>query len=437
MNALSSLSTVLLQFAFFYPLTMAWMWMIGAVHYYWRFERRTASLAIPPILDNYPGVSLVVPMHNESANARETIAQLMCQRYPLFEVIAVNDGSRDNTGEILDELALEYPRLRVIHLATNQGKAMGLNTAALMARYEFLICIDGDALLDEYAAAWFMQHFAHGPRLGAITGNPRIRNRSTLLGKLQVGEFSSIIGMIKRAQRTYGRIFTISGVVSAFRRAALHDVGYWSPEMLTEDIDISWKLQIAHWDIRYEPKARCWILMPETLMGLWKQRLRWAMGGVQVLAKYLPSLLFWRKRRMWAIYLEFLLSVAWAYVMGGVMVLWLLGQFLPLPEPLHIQTLLPGWNGVVIGATCLLQIAVALRLDARYDEGLGRSYYWMVWYPLAYWLLNMLTTIWAVPKTLMRKRNARAVWVSPDRGIQQTVQTPHPPVHEHHVSTKS
>jgi biofilm PGA synthesis N-glycosyltransferase PgaC len=87
--------------------------------------------------------------------------------------------------------------------------------------------------------------------------------------------------------------------------------------------------------------------------------------------------------------------------------------------------------------TCLLQIAVALRLDSQYDEGMGKSYYWMVWYPLAYWLLNMLTTIWAVPKTLMRKRNSRAVWVSPDRGIQQTAQVPAPAAHEHYVSTKS
>jgi cellulose synthase/poly-beta-1,6-N-acetylglucosamine synthase-like glycosyltransferase len=53
--------------------------------------------------------------------------------------------------------------------------------------------------------------------VGAVTGNPRIRNRSTLLGRLQVAEFSSIIGMIKRAQRVYGRIFTISGVIAGFR----------------------------------------------------------------------------------------------------------------------------------------------------------------------------------------------------------------------------
>lgn len=412
----------LLDFSFYYPLFMAYLWMIGAINYYLRFERRYLGQVEPPPLPEYPGVSLVVPMHNEGDNARETINQLLRQKYPEFEIIAVNDGSRDNTGAILDQLAQQHPQLRVIHLAENQGKAVGLDMAALMSSHQYLMCIDGDALLDEHAVAWCMQHFVYGPRVGAVTGNPRIRNRSSLLGKIQVGEFSSIIGLIKRAQRTYGRIFTVSGVVCAFRKAALHDIGYWSPEMLTEDIDVSWKLQISHWDIRYEPKALCWILMPETLGGLWKQRLRWAMGGVQVLLKYLPALLHWRKRRMWLIYLEFLVSVLWAYAMGLVFFLWGLGLVFDLPPSLRVPTILPGWNGVVIGSTCLLQIGISLLLDAHYEKSHGqkvaRVYYWMIWYPLAYWLLNMLTTIWAVPRTLMRKRHARAIWVSPDRGVK-------------------
>ena len=48
------------------------------------------------------------------------------------------------------------------------------------------------------------------PRVGAVTGNPRIRTRSTLIGRIQVGEFSSIIGLIKRTQRVYGQVFTVS-----------------------------------------------------------------------------------------------------------------------------------------------------------------------------------------------------------------------------------
>jgi biofilm PGA synthesis N-glycosyltransferase PgaC len=160
-----------------------------------------------------------------------------------------------------------------------------------------------------------MWHFLSGARVGAVTGNPRIRNRSTLIGRVQIGEFSSTAGLLKRAQRTYGRLFSMSGVVAGFRKSSLHEVGYWSPDMLTEDIDITWKLEIAKWDVRFEPRALCWILMPETLKGLWRQRLRWAMGGAQVIFRRFREVRGWRERRMWPILLEYVVSMLWAYTM--------------------------------------------------------------------------------------------------------------------------
>ena len=110
--------------------------------------------------------------------------------YPEFEVIAINDGSADDTGEVLDALAAQHPRLRVVHLAQNQGKAMALQAGALLARARDPVCIDGDALLDPQAAHWMVRHFIESRDVAAVTGNPRIRNRSTLLGRVQVGEFS-------------------------------------------------------------------------------------------------------------------------------------------------------------------------------------------------------------------------------------------------------
>ena len=98
-------------------------------------------------------------------------------------------------------------------------------------------------------------------------GNPRIRNRTSLLARLQVGEYSAIVGLIKRAQTIFGWVFTVSGVVCAFRKRALHDAGWWSPATLTDDVDITWRVQMAGWPVVYEPKALCWILMPETLGG--------------------------------------------------------------------------------------------------------------------------------------------------------------------------
>ncbi len=411
-------------YSYYYPLFMAYLWMTGAVFYYYRYERPPKShrdlpgggLETPPPLAEYPLVSIIVPCHNEGRDIEDTVEYLLASTYPNFDILLIDDGSGDETRTILESLAARHPVIRVIYCARNQGKAVALTTASLMTPAQYLCCIDADALLDPEALSWLMVHFLN-PRVGAVTGNPRVRNRSTLLGRLQVGEFSSIVGLIKRAQRTYGRIFTVSGVVACFRKAALHDVGYWSPDMLTEDIDISWKLQIRHWDVRFEPKAHCWILAPETLPGLWAQRLRWSMGGIQVMIKNWHIEHLWKARRMWPVLIEYLMSVVWAYAMLVMAVLWLAGQFVELPPDYRVPSLLSGWSGVMVGTTCLIQIGVSLALDSRYGSGSVRSFFWMIWYPLAYWMINMATTIVAVPRALLRNSKRRARWTSPDRGI--------------------
>jgi len=413
-------------YSFYYPLFMAYLWMVGAIFYYFRFERPAPAVRqammrgepeAPPQLPDYPLVSIVVPCFNEGRDLQDTVKWLLACAYPNFDILLVNDGSTDNTRDIMDALVAEHPRIRAIHLEKNEGKAVALDTAAAMTSAQYLACIDADALLDPYALHWLMAHLLYGPRVGAVTGNPRVRNRSTLLGRLQLGEYSSIVGLIKRAQRTYGRIFTVSGVVTCFRKAALRDVGYWSREMLTEDIDISWKLQIRHWDVRFEPKALCWILSPETLEGLWKQRLRWSMGGIQVLMKNWRITGHWKSRRMWPVLVEYVLSVTWAYTMLVMLILWLLGFVFDMPAGLRVDSFLSGWNGVVVGTTCLLQVGISLALDSRYDTGYVRNFFWMIWYPLAYWMINMATTIVAVPRAMSRNSKTRARWISPDRGI--------------------
>jgi biofilm PGA synthesis N-glycosyltransferase PgaC len=224
------------QFVFFYPLYMAFFWMLGALLFFFRRERIQQA---PPVLDDYPLVSILVPCHDEEENVRATIERLLRNRYPLFEIIAINDGSRDRTGAILAELAAQHGRLRVLTLERNFGKAMALRAGALASRGEYLMCVDADALLHEDALLWMIPHFLNGPRVAAVSGNPRVQNKQGLLARIQIGELASIIGMVKRSQRDIGRIFTVSGVHVCYRKRALHDAGYWSPETVTEDIDIS------------------------------------------------------------------------------------------------------------------------------------------------------------------------------------------------------
>lgn len=403
------------KFVFHYPLLMAFTQIIGTIIYILFRERNASHLRE---LKDFPLVSILVPCHNEEHCIRETMRFLFRIDYPNYEIIAINDGSKDRTLEVLRGLQNKNSNLRILTMSSNQGKGMGLTLGALFARGEFLVCIDADALLDPKVVKYFMWHFVGFPRVGAVTGNPRVRNRTSILGKIQVGEFSSIVSMIKRTQRVLGKIFTVSGVIAAFRKRALLHAGFWSNDMVTEDIDVSWKLQTEFWDIRYEPHALCWILMPETLRGLLKQRFRWAQGGSEVLRKFAPALLNWEQRRIWPIYLEYLLSVIWAYSLLLTVLIFFLGKIIELPSEIVVRSVLPGWTGLILSFVCLLQIAIGLIVENKFEPRIYRLFFWLIWYPLLYWLINASVTIFAFPKAMFKKMGQPAVWESPDRGLR-------------------
>ncbi len=400
-------------FVYLYPAFAAYLWMSGGLYYFFKWEYPERNRTRPPELPSYPMVSVIVPCYNESENVEEVIAHLDRIDYPNYEIIAINDGSSDDTAKKLQHLLKRYEKLRVIDFLLNQGKATGLNMGAMAAKGDYLVCIDGDSLLDPDAVTWMVRLFLKNPRLGAITGNPKVRNRSTILGKLQVGEFSAIIGLIKRAQRIYGRIFAVSGVVTAFRKCAVHDVGYWSTDMITEDIDMCWRLQIKHWDVVFEPNALCWILMPETIGGLWKQRLRWAQGGVEVLFRYIGIFAHLEQRRMWPIFLEYTISILWAFSLVIVAILWLFS--LAADFPIHFKN--DSVYAAALGVTFLLQFFVSFYISSFKEPALFRNFFWMVWYPLAYWIIIAATSVVGTIKAIARKKGERAVWESPDRGV--------------------
>jgi poly-beta-1,6-N-acetyl-D-glucosamine synthase len=405
-------------FCFGYPFVMAWYWMLGGILYHFARERGLPPLDRPPELKHWPPISLLVPCYNEADTAEETFAAAAAIDYPDFEIVAINDGSRDDTARILEEIAARTPRMRVIHMARNQGKATALNAGALLANHEILVCIDGDALIDPRCLRWIANAFQRTD-LGALTGNPRIRNRSTLLGRLQVGEFSATIGLIKRAQATYGRLFTISGVMCAFRKRALEDAGWWSPRTLTDDIDVTWRVQLAGWRITYEPNAVCWILMPETLKGLWRQRLRWAEGGIQMMTDFFLPMLRGRNLKLVPVYLNFVVSVLWSYIMLGALGLGLIhaAKIDILPD-WPAFGIVPEWWGAILAVTYLLQALVSHLLERRYEPDMLKSLYWIIWYPMAFWFISTATTVVALPRALLRPRKQHTTWVSPDRGLR-------------------
>ncbi len=411
--------TLLNYYVFLYPLYMSFVWTIGGLIFFFRREKKK-----PLPLAAHPFFSIVIPAHNEAANIEDTVGNLSDLDYPAYEVIVVNDGSKDKTPEALDRLVKKYPSwLKVIHLSPNGGKAKALNVGVLFSKGELILIMDADCFLAKDALTAMARSFNEGPRIGAVTGNPRIINRTTLLGKIQVGEYSSIIGLIKRSQRILGKILTVSGVIAAFRKSALCDCGLFDSDTVTEDIDFTWKLQKRFWDVHYEPRAVCWILSPETIKGLWRQRIRWAQGGVEVVKKHFNVWFDWRQRRFWPVYIEYIAAIAWAFSLALLIVLWLAGYLLftlKLLPASPIQPFIPpAWTGSILALASLLQFMVSMFIDHHYEtKRFFKYYFWVIWYPLFYWLISSLTVFVGVYNVFIRKGGVKVTWESPDRGLQ-------------------
>ncbi len=384
------------------PFVLPLIWIMGAFVFYFKREKKHAGLTK---FSEQP-YTILIPCFNEEKTAEATIRSLDHLPANNCEIIAINDGSRDKTQAILEKLAMSRPHMRVINLVQNRGKAAALTLGAMASRHEFILCIDADSELDVNAPRYMLEHFSD-EHVAGVTGNPRVKNRGTLVGLLQVGEFSALVGMIKRYHQTLGRLFALSGVLAMFRKSAIESVGFWDTDTVTEDVGISWKLQTSGWTLKYEPKAICDVLMPDTLKGLWKQRLRWAQGGFEVILKYGPSVLRGRDTGLRLVVLEYIFSVTWAFLLPVTIACAIFGTNL---HNINIKYAI-----FLTGVMSFTQFLVGLFLHGRYEKSSGLGFV-AIWYPFAYWMINSFVLFVAIPKVLLAPKRQFSSWVSPDRG---------------------
>lgn len=399
-------------FVYWYPAVMAMLWILGSLVFYFSKERKGALK-----LERTPFVSILMPAHNESKILYPVVKEMVNLNYPAYEVILINDGSSDDTSEVLQDLALKYDKVRVIDLKENCGKANALYLGLIASKGEILVGVDADSYLDKNALRYLVSHFVNennGERVGAVTGNPRVRNRGSLLGKLQLCEYASIISLIKRTQRVLGKVMTVSGVCVAYRKRALYDCGFWDRDMMTEDIAVTWKLEKKFWDVRYEPRALCWMLVPETVKGLWRQRKRWSEGGLEVIMRHWDIFKSWRRRRMAPIYLEQLLSFLWS-------VCWLILTIILVTMEIRGHYVITEyiWKSQFLSFVCLFQFLIAMWLESAYDKNIFKNAWSVIWYPIFYWYINVLIALAALFKAILPNKKL-ATWKSPDRGITQS-----------------
>jgi biofilm PGA synthesis N-glycosyltransferase PgaC len=395
---------IVLAFVAAYPIVTGVMWTVTSLLFYRRNERQPFP---QPADAESPFVSIIVAAYCEEAVIASTLKALLALDYPHYEIVIVDDGSTDRTCELVRAHMTPGGRVRLLEKRVNEGKAMALNDAIPITRGEIIVIIDADIRPRPDVLGHLVGHFRDG-RVAAVAGNPQVSNTRSLLAKIQATEFASIVSVLRRAQRVWGRILTVSGAICAFRKSAVVDVGLFDPDMATEDIALSWKLQRRFYDIRYEPRAVCEMQVPETVSALWHQRRRWARGLAQVLRKHAGMFADVRTRRLWPVFIEAICSIAWAYLAVGMIGFWALSYAVGL-APLGASPF-PNFWGMVIATVALAQLGVGVWLEAHYNRPVRRFYLWAPIYPLFYWLLMLIITVRATPGALLGRRPATTHW---------------------------
>ncbi|MBN1375972.1 MAG: glycosyltransferase [Dehalococcoidia bacterium] len=238
--------------------------------------REKKEMARPP--NSYkPRVSIIVPAYNEEKVVARTIETLVEADYPDKEIIIVDDGSQDSTYEVASRFAGKG--LKVVH-RPNGGKFAALNTGIAVSTGEIIVTVDADSLIGRAAIAEIVKGFEN-PEVAGVAGNLKVFNRGKLLTNLQALEYITQIQVVRRAFENFGSLTVASGAFSAFRKTAIEEAGYYDPDYLLEDFDITIKLLKSHQILHGNNEAVCYTEAPETLRDIYKQRLSWFRGDFQ------------------------------------------------------------------------------------------------------------------------------------------------------------
>ena len=283
-------------------------------------ETRDALLNSPLL----PEVSIIMPAHNEAVTISQSVRSMLNLNYPKFEVVVVNDGSKDNTlGVLIKEFHLckstfragttmtrpvrgvyrsrDPIRLTVVD-KENGGKADALNAGLNVVRAPLIAAVDSDSLLEEDALLHVVEPFVDSPGKVVASGGiirvvngcqvergkvTRISSPRRILPLFQTIEYLRAFLGGRVAFSFLNSLLLISGAFSVFDREALMEAGGFATTTVGEDMEVIVRLherghqKKANYRIVFVPEPVCWTEVPERWATLHRQRNRWQRGTVE------------------------------------------------------------------------------------------------------------------------------------------------------------
>lgn len=246
------------------------------------FNNRKDLFSYPETKKKY-SISVLVPAFNEEKTIENTIRAIFNIDYPIKELIVLNDGSKDNTEKIVERLAKEFSKLKVVN-KENSGKADSINQGIKLAKGELVVIVDADSYPAKDSFGKLVGYFDE-EKTGAATCVFIPRNTNKFFERLQDIEYR-VIAFTRKLLGYVGAIYVTPGPLAMYRKTALEKIGGFDKHSMTEDIEIAWNLTKHGYERKMCLSTYATTTVPNKLMAWYKQRRRWNIGGLQCTAKY-------------------------------------------------------------------------------------------------------------------------------------------------------
>lgn len=322
-------------------------------------------------------VSVIIPAYNEGVVLHNCVESVMRSHYPRIEVIIVNDGSTDDTAEVMAAIVERHPSVRAIH-QENAGKGAALNRGIAEARGDALLFVDADGLFTARTIDWLLVGLS-APGVGAVCGDDRPANPDRPLTQMLSVMSHVGTGLVRRALSLLHCLPIVSGNIGAFRASLVRELGGFREDTIGEDLELTWRVYAAGYRVVFQPRAIVYAESPSTLRGLWRQRVRWSRGLLQTTRIH---------RRLignpnHGVFGPFLALNTFAMVIAPpsqmVVLLVLAGALLLDPQPAAPDVLaVLAWLGAFLSAT-LVTFAIALNAAWRDLRHLWTLPFWPIY----------------------------------------------------------
>lgn len=327
-----------------------------------------AAFYLPPSDQGYePDITVLVPCMNEAGVIRQTIGRIFAAGYPpeKLEVVCVNDGSTDNTlSEMLAAQSL-HPRLVVVDFERNRGLCHGWGVATLIARGEFLVCVDSDTFIFPGSLRKLMQGFVD-PTVGGISGHCDVENASVnLLTRMQDVRYFFSYKIMKAAESVFGTVSCLPGCFSAYRRVCvLHVLADWMNATVmgahgnfADDRSLTNRI-LSDYKVLYDDEALATTIAPENWGQYTRQQLRWVRSYMREIVR--AGRFMWRKHPVPAL--------SWYAMM-----------WMPILEPLVMTQALviaPLMVGRLTPSYTIGVLAITMVWSLHFWASTGRRWWW-------------------------------------------------------------